>query len=136
MAAINKQAGAKKAAEPWLEWITSSVGVLVTVTLLILLGWGAWIQDDTPPALVIQTGTVAEHEGGYTLPFSVRNISGSTAARVGIEGVLTEGDRVVETAQARLDYVPGYSTRKGGLFFSNDPRGYRLQVRPLGYEEP
>jgi uncharacterized protein (TIGR02588 family) len=32
--------------------------------------------------------------------------------------------------------VPAHSYRKGGLFFSQDPRKYPLQLRAKGYTEP
>ena len=63
------------------------------------------------------------------------NLSPATAA-VQIKGELTEGKCVVAASHARLDYVPAKSGRKGGLFFRNDPQGYRLRVRAFDYTKP
>ena len=35
-----------------------------------------------------------------------------------------------------LDYLPPHSKRRGGLFFTRDPRQFELQARAFGYEEP
>lgn len=53
-----------------------------------------------------------------------------------VHGALLRGDSVGETSEAVLDHVPGRSVRHGGLFFRNDPRAYRLELRAAGYQEP
>ena len=60
----------------------------------------------------------------------------ATAAAVQIEGELLDGERVIATSQVTLDYVPGNSERRGGLFFREDPEAHGLKVRALGYAEP
>jgi uncharacterized protein (TIGR02588 family) len=47
-----------------------------------------------------------------------------------------DGGRVIESSAAVLDYVPGESVRRGGLFFSTDPRVHRLTLRAHGYQQP
>ena len=68
--------------------------------------------------------------GRWLVRFEARNVSPVTAAQVTIEGALPGG----ETSTAVIDYVPGRSTRGGGLIFSQEPTGVRL--RPLGYQDP
>ena len=67
---------------------------------------------------------------GWVVEFEARNLSPVTAAQVTIEGRLADG----ETATATIDYVPGRSARRGGLFFSREPRG--AELRALGYQDP
>ena len=64
------------------------------------------------------------------------NLSPATAAAVQIEGELVEGERVLATSQVTLDYVPGNSERRGGLFFRENPQAYDLEIRALGYAKP
>jgi uncharacterized protein (TIGR02588 family) len=70
------------------------------------------------------------------VPFEVRNIGGTAAAALEIEGELREGNRIVETSSTTIDYVPGHSTAEGGLFYSADPNRFTVDVRPLGYRVP
>jgi uncharacterized protein (TIGR02588 family) len=42
----------------------------------------------------------------------------------------------VERSEATIDFVPARSSRHGGLVFKNDPRRYRMEVRPVGFDRP
>ena len=53
-----------------------------------------------------------------------------------VEGLLLDGENVLEEAAAEFDYVPAGSVRQGGLFFSRDPTAHELQLRVRGYVEP
>lgn len=65
-----------------------------------------------------------------------RNLKSATAAQVRIQGELQVGGQVVEKRSARLDYLPGFSRRDGGLFFGRDPRQGKLILRAESYQEP
>jgi uncharacterized protein (TIGR02588 family) len=65
-----------------------------------------------------------------------RNLSAASVAQVEIEGVLKQDDKVIEAAHTTFDYVPGKSIRRGGLFFTQDPRVFEIKLRALGYAEP
>ncbi len=45
---------------------------------------------------------------------------------------LAEGE---QTSEVTLDYVPATSHRRGGLFFTEDPRRYPLSIREEGYSQ-
>ena len=121
---------------PWLEWAASGLGLAIVVAVVALLGWNAIQDDGAPPAVHVESGRVSQRPGGFTLEIVAHNRSRATAAAVEIEGVLVQGGQPVETARITLDYVPGQSTRRGGLFFRQDPRALELQLRALGYAEP
>ena len=53
-----------------------------------------------------------------------------------MEGELREGTESVETSNTTIEYVPAHSERKGGLFFTSDPRQYVLRLQAKGYEKP
>lgn len=73
---------------------------------------------------------------GWLVEVAAQNLSAATAAAVQIEGELLDGERVIATSQVTLDYVPGNSERRGGLFFREDPQAHGLKVRAMGYAEP
>ena len=53
-----------------------------------------------------------------------------------MEGELRSGAGSVETSDTTIEYVPPHSERKGGLFFTSDPRQHELRLRAKGFEQP
>ena len=53
-----------------------------------------------------------------------------------LEGTLVRRGQGVETSEATLAYVPGGSVRRAGLFFTENPSEYQLELRTFGYQEP
>lgn len=117
-------------------------GAAAIVSTLLVLGVVGYLLYDavarprTPPAVTVQADTVLKAGGLWLVRFRAENAGHGTAAAVQVEGELREGDQTVETSEAVLDYVPGESVRRGGLFFRADPRAYRLELRAHGYQEP
>ena len=134
--AKSRKKGSKADAKPWLEWVASSLGLLIVLSVVALLGWDALNQDGAPPAVLIDRGRIAQHQAGYTVEITVRNAANATVAEVQIEGVLRRSGEIVETARTRIDYLPGSSVRRAGLFFTRDPREHEMTIRALGYAEP
>ena len=85
---------------------------------------------DMAPDLTVTATGVRQSGAGYLVEFEARNASPVTAAQLVIEGKLPGG----ETSTATIDYVPGRSARRGGLFFSTEPTG--VELRALGYQDP
>ena len=122
---------AKGKRPPLLEWIASGVGLLLALSVVTVIARDAVIGSaDLPPDVTVIVLQVQSASSGYLLTFEARNSSPTTAAQVAIEGALPAG----ETSTATIDYIPGRSARRGGLYFSTDPRGAR--VRALGYQDP
>lgn len=122
---------------PLLEWIAAGVGLLLTLMMLGVIGREA-LNGETqqfPDIAVAATG-IAPGGPGYVLTFEASNKTGGTAAAVEIEATLKDGDTIIETSSATLDYVPGHGKAKGGVFFADDPRRYELEVRALGFQIP
>ncbi|HEX6376715.1 MAG TPA: hypothetical protein VFZ91_13465 [Allosphingosinicella sp.] len=127
----------KPAREPLLEWIAAGIGLLLTLGMLAVIGREALSGEaEQVPAVEVRVERVVAAPAGFVVEIAATNRSGATAAAVQIEGALSDGETAVETSSAMLDYVPGHATRKGGLFFSKDPRLHRLEVRALGYQAP
>lgn len=122
---------------PWLERAAGLIGVLLTLAMLGLLVRHAIRDDDAPPAVTVTAERiVALPGGGYVVEFTARNRARTaTAAQLMVEGKLRTAASL-ETAEATLDYVPARSEKRGGLYFINDPRSGRLDLRALGYSEP
>ena len=118
--------------EPLLEWIAAGIGLVLTLGMLAVIGREALSGEAAQvPAIEVRIERVVATPAGFTVEIAATNRSGATAAAVQIEGVIAG-----ETSTATFDYVPGHATRKGGLFFREDPRRHRLEVRALGYQAP
>lgn len=122
---------------PALEWAAAGLGLLVTLAMLAAMAWQALGGvGQVPPAVEARVERVAETSAGYAVTLRLSNRSPTTAAKVQIEGELVAAGGTSETSGATIDYVPGRSERRAGLFFRQDPRRHRLEVRVLGYSEP
>ncbi len=123
--------------EPLLEWISAGIGLGLTVAIVALIGREA-LNGETaqPPAIGVVAGRVTPIQAGFVVEVTAVNRSGGTAAAVEVEGELKSGDESIESSSLTFDYVPGHAERKGGLFFTEDPRRHRLEVRALGYQAP
>ena len=120
-----------------LEWLMAALGALVALAMLGVIGWEALNgANDGPALLVARTVRTVPAGSGFVAEVDVRNHSDSTAAAVELEGVLKQGETVVETSRATIDYVPGRGRRNAGLVFNRPPAGHRLEVRATGYQEP
>lgn len=122
---------------PLLEWLAAGTGLVLLLLLLGTIGYDA-LQGGhrMPPDIVLKAGPASRIGGGYVLPFEVINHGGGTAASLEVEGRLVNGDKVVETSTATMDYVAGHGSAEGGLFFVHDPKDLRLELRPLGFQTP
>jgi uncharacterized protein (TIGR02588 family) len=121
---------------PLVEWVVAALGFLTVLYALGFLFYEAVAGDTSAPDPLVRVMSIQEVQGGYLAQVQARNRGGDTAAGVTVEGTLRRGERDVETSEVTLDYLPGQSVREAGLFFSQDPRRYRLELRALGYQEP
>ena len=116
---------------PLLEWIAAAIGLLLILGVAAVIARDAFdVDSELAPDIVVEAVRIRAVERGFLLEFEARNRSPITAAQVTIEAALPGG----ETSNATIDYVPGRSTRRGGLYFTRDPRGAVLRV--LGYQDP
>lgn len=122
---------------PLLEWIAGGVGVVLLFALLGTIGYDAVSgASQEVPEIVVEAGGSKKIASGHVVAFRAVNLGGGTAAAVEIEGQLLDGERVIETSSATIDYLPGHGSAEGGLFYLHDPRGLIVQARPLGYQAP
>ncbi|HEX6051595.1 MAG TPA: hypothetical protein VFZ21_20150, partial [Gemmatimonadaceae bacterium] len=126
----------KKDISVW-EWVTGAIGFVLVVASVWILVASAMRETDQPPAVSVRVTSFHRAPDGWVAQIEVRNGGDLTAADLHVVGVLADSaGAVVEQAEARIDFLPGGSVRRGGLFFTRDPRSGRLSVRSIGYQEP
>ena len=118
---------------PMVEWIAGGLGLVLTLALLGFIGWQAVTQDGQDvPQVELSVERISPAGQGYVAEIVARNRSPRTASGVEIEGALSSG----ETSSLTLDYIPGGSSVRGGLYFSADPAAGDLRLRAHGYSRP
>lgn len=120
----------------WERVVAALGAVVVAAALGVMVHAAIVTRRDPIPRIVVEVDTVVAHGAGFVTRLRVRNDGGATAAQVLVHGELHGNDGVVERSETTVDYVPGRSTRRTGLLFTNDPRRHRLEVRAVGYQEP
>ena len=129
------EGGKEKKTSPW-EWVVGVVSALLVLGAAGFMMYEGFTAPESPPRITLQVDTVIEAEHGYVVEFRASNEGYSTAAGLLVQGELKSDTGTVETSEATIDYVPSQSHRSGGLFFSEDPRRYTLELRPKGYDRP
>jgi uncharacterized protein (TIGR02588 family) len=118
------------------ERVAAAVSAALVLFVLGLLSYDAVARPQTPPSVEVRADTVLQSGGMWLVEFEAFNRGHNTAAAVKVEGRIRGAAGEEETSEAVLDYVPGRSRRRGGLFFRQDPRGRGLELRAHGYQEP
>lgn len=119
-----------------IEWGVAFLGFLVVAAATLYMLFYASKGAEGPPLLRVSQVSVAPMGDAYALRFRARNEGGATVASVHLSAELTQGEEVVERAEASLDYLPRNSNREGAFVFSRDPQDYEVRLRVEGYSEP
>jgi len=120
---------------PLIEWIVGGLGALIFLGMVLALIASGLAGEESPPSIRIHVERVTPALGGYVMEFSARNESDATAADVSVIAELDSGGEM-QTREARFDYLPPRSERRGGFFFDSDPRAGALELRAEGYNKP
>lgn len=118
------------------EWIIAAVSTLLVFGAIGFIFYRAVTEDPVTPRISVQVDTIVQTESGYAVEFWARNHGDATAKGLSVEGQLVGDTGVLFTRSTTLDFVPGESRRRGGLFFPVDPRRYELRLYPVGYDRP
>jgi uncharacterized protein (TIGR02588 family) len=121
---------------PLWMWGIALTGLVLVLGSIAFMLYEAAAGDSSPPDVTLRVDSIHTTRNGYLVEFRAINLGGSTAEGLTVEGVLRKDTANVETSSTTIEYVPSHSEREGGLFFSFDPRQYRLQLRATGYEKP
>jgi uncharacterized protein (TIGR02588 family) len=128
--------GEESRAKRWLETTAGFIGAVLALSTIGIIVWDG-VRDGGRPALItLRTGDIHQHEGRFVVEIVARNTGDETAADLLVEGSLRNWTETVETSEATFDYVPSGASRRGALYFTQDPRDFDLQLQPKGYREP
>ncbi len=118
------------------EWVVAGISTALVVALIAYLVYLGVTAPGTPPQVTVTRETVTAMDGGFVVTFTAHNAGGATAASVQVDGELRADTATIEKRSATLRFVPAGATRHGGLFFTHDPRSYRLELSANGYDRP
>jgi uncharacterized protein (TIGR02588 family) len=118
------------------EWIVAAIGLLLVLASLVYLVWHGSAEQEGTPQPALQVVGVQAQDGRFLVLLRVHNRGRATAAGLRVTGELRRGQEVVERSETDFDYLPGESSREGGLFFSRDPRTFELVVNPASFQRP
>lgn len=130
------QAGSPEAAPPFWEWVAAGVGLLLVLASIGVLAYYAWTGQSDLPQPQVQVVAIEQQPAGWLVAVRVHNRAQATASALRLTGRLRQGPEVLEERELELQYLPGGSSREGGLFFSRDPRLHRLEWAFESYERP
>jgi uncharacterized protein (TIGR02588 family) len=116
--------------------VAGAAGSLVVLAAVGVLLHEALTAPAAPPRITLEVDSIVRVGSGYLVEFHATNGSPTTAAALRVSGELRDASGAVETSDVTLDYVPAQATRAAGIYFSHDPRRYRLDLRPVGYARP
>jgi uncharacterized protein (TIGR02588 family) len=121
---------------PFWEWVMATVGLLLLLASLGYLTYEALVREPTAPAPFVQA-LGAERQGDrWLVRFRVQNRGTLTAEHLKVTGTLRHAGTPAEETEIEFDFLPGESSREGGLFFSRDPAGGQLELAARGYRKP
>ena len=110
-------------------------GLLVLATLGFLVS-EVLTEQDAVGGVRVSARRVQPVEGGWLVQFEAHNLGSAALAEVRVQGRLRLASGEVQVREAQLDYLPGHSTREGGLYFTEAPRPAALELLPGGYQLP
>lgn len=120
---------------PFLEWVFGAIGLALFLGAILVSSINA-AGVHKPPSIAISAGPPTAADGRFHVPYSAFNSGDETAADVQLTARLMSGNEIVEEASGAIDLLPGQATHRGGVFFMHDPAGLRIEILPLGYQEP
>lgn len=121
---------------PFWEWVAAALGLVLVLACLGYLVLQAMAGPPSPPDPKIDVVAVHAQDGRFLVELRVTNRGKSTAEALKVAGELREGDAVVEQADTEFQFVPGESSREGGLFFTRDPRRFALRLQAVSFQAP
>jgi uncharacterized protein (TIGR02588 family) len=130
------RSGRDDAAKQRLEAIAAAIGAALALATLGVIVWDGMTKGHAGARIVVEAEAVAQYEGGYVIEVLARNTGDETAAAVTVVGDLLRGEDVVETSEITFDYVASRSQRHGGMFFSQNPADFDVELRATGYADP
>jgi uncharacterized protein (TIGR02588 family) len=127
---------AQKAQTPFLEWLLGGVGVVLLLSCVAFLVYEAINGNEQPGAITASVKEIVSAGDAYVVTFELHNAGSQTLSNVQLTARLTNGEREVERVQTVIDYLPGRSQQEGGFYFKQNPKNFRVEITPEGYQKP
>jgi uncharacterized protein (TIGR02588 family) len=134
--AKRRDADSRKGKTPLLEWVLGAVGALLLASGLAFLIHEGLTNDDGPGEVTAEVIEIAAAGDAFVVRYTLHNAGRETLTNLQMIARVWDGEREIETARALIDHLPGQSVQEGGFYLRNDPRRYRLDIRPEGYQSP
>jgi uncharacterized protein (TIGR02588 family) len=136
MASKRKPSESREADTPLLEWLLGGIGAVLVTTCVAFLIYEGVSNGEEPGAISASVKDIVSADGAHIVTFELHNAGSQTLSNLHVTAHLTAGDREVERVQTVIDYLPGRSHQEGGFYFKNDPRKFRLEIAPEGFQKP
>lgn len=132
----SKQNGNQTTQTPFLEWVFAVIGLILVVGVVGFLIYEISTDQEKAANLNVKIEEIISNDKGFLVKFAIENTGDETAADVTVEGEVKKGTESLEKSDVTVDYVPSHSEKKGGMFFTEDPRNKDFIIRAKGYNEP
>lgn len=109
------------------EWSSLSASLLLLACVIGVIVW-LWVHEPMgPPQFKVERGAVRSEERLFHLPVTVKNIGGSAAGQVRVEGRLSIGVQE-EQPVTTIDFLPVRAREEVILIFRSEPSGADMEV--------
>ena len=125
-----------KTQTPLLERVLGGIGLVLLIACVAFLVREGLSSDEHPGKLDATVKEILATADGHIVTFTLLNNGSQTLSNLRVSARLMSGEREVERADTVIDYLPGRSSQEGGFYLREDPRRYRLEIRPEGYQKP
>ena len=119
---------------PLLERVLAGLGGLMLAAGVAFLVHDGLTNDQGPGAVVATVTKVTQVGDAYVVEVVLENEGGETLSDLQLGAHVMDDKSELESVAVAIDYLPGHSTRKAGLYLRHDPRRYRLEIRAEGYQ--
>ncbi len=114
------------------EWVTLSLSVLVVGALIVVaLAEEARRQerDGAPLHITFDTEQAATRDETFYIPYTVTNTGSEAISSAEIWIDIYDGERVVESAEINVQFLPLQGTQDGTFVTTRDPASHALRSR-------
>ena len=132
----NAARNAHKESTPILEWVLGGIGVALIIRFIVFLAYEGLENDERPGAVTAAVTSVLQAGDRHIVTFDLRNAGSQTLSNVSVTARVFDGEKELERVETVIDYLPGRSHQEGGFYLQHDPRKFRIEIAPGGYQKP
>jgi uncharacterized protein (TIGR02588 family) len=115
------------------------VAVLGAILVLSVIAYLIYFEISFPAndtQITIEPHRVERTADGFRVAFRVHNGGASSVATLRIRGELRKSDALSAVSEAVFDYLPGFSSRWGALYFHKNPGEGELKFFAVSFVQP